>query len=69
MTKRKEIFLECQAFFSPDKDKSMAAGGRRSSWLEKPAMRGANGNAPALAWWWLCLVMVGHVEYYALASA
>ena len=34
----------------PDNESSMAAGGRRSSWLEKPAIRGARGRAPALAW-------------------
>ena len=33
----------------PDNESSMAAGGRRSSWLEKPAIRGARGRAPALA--------------------
>ena len=27
----------------------MAAGGKRNSWLEKPAILGASGSAPALA--------------------
>ena len=41
-----------QLFVWPDNERSMAAGGRRSSWLEKPAMRGAKGRAPALAWYY-----------------